>query len=245
MQTAPAATNSEQALLERYTAGTLSADFVQLGGEAQAFLARYLAPLRRPLGPAVLFVPGYGSIIATDPMVEAMLRAFAQAGSAVLVPQLPPAAATATLADHAALAQAALTRVQAALTHLHAQGARVVVVVGADEGAALAARCVADTGGRGLAGFAALGTWDGSLPAIALPVLEVVPAHEPVAMRLAAARRMAAVAVGRGHYQLHQVVGAGRRYPAYADDVAGHVRGWVTRHARAGPVQAGPGMAGR
>lgn len=235
----------EQALQARHAAGTLAADFIQLGDESQAFLARYQPPARQPVAPAVLFVPGQGRIVATDPMVAALLRAFEHADNAVLVPQLPLAATTAAGGDLAALAAAAGTRLEVALAHLRAQGAPAVVVIGEDEGAALAARYVADAGGTGLAGFAALGTWEGSLPAFALPVFEVVPEQEPAAMRLATARRVTAGAAKRRDYVQLRVAGAGRHHPVYAAEIASRVRGWVARHAAVGPQAPAVAIAGR
>lgn len=244
-QLGPAASAGEQALFARYTAGTLSADFIELGANGQAFLARHQLAARQPAEVAVLFVPGYARIIASDPLVDAMLGAFAHSAGAVLVPQLPLPAASATRADLEVLAEPALARVQAALAHLHAQGATTVVVVGADDGAGLVARCIADGVERGVAGLVVLGNWDGPLPAPALPILELVDVNEALAMRRATARRMAALTTGRHDYRQIQVADVGRRHPAYADDVAGRIRGWVTRQALPGLMQSAPAVAGR
>lgn len=224
----------EQDLLARVEADTLGAGFRTLQAADGPFLARYEPAEEPPALGAVLVVPGPGTSLPALGLLDALATEFPPARLAVLAVQLPLLGRNAELDDYAACETAARGRLASALAHLEADGITNVAVLGIDDGAALVARALgAGFGGGSITAFAARGRWQGSVEALDVPRLELLPGRDPLARRHAAARERAGsgsdVPTRRREYP-----GAARDFAGYDDGVARDLRGWLHKLGDAG-----------
>jgi hypothetical protein len=224
---ATACETREQALLGRLEANTLGPGFLALDTDEGPFLARYEPAEESPAIGAVLVVPGPGTPLPALRLLDALAAEFPPARMAVLAVQLPLLARSAELDDYAACEPAALSRITAALAHLQADGITEVAVLGLDDGAALVARALgAGLGGGNITAFAARGRWEGSVEALDVPRLELLPGRDPLARKHAAARARASSG-GDMPYRRREYPGAARDFTGHDDGVARDLRGWL------------------
>lgn len=216
----------EPALLARLEAKTLPADFIKLGGDAQPFLARYMASAKPEARGAVLFLPAPGRFIGDDPVIAAALDLLPAGGWSVLAVQTPLLTATAPLADYAATDAEALARAKAGLEHLAKQQTPpAVVVVGQARSVALALAAAKEAGQ--VTAVAAIGPWQDPLGDDNLPLLDLVPDRDPADLERATARRQQASRAKRVGYKLAVLAGADARLVGFEQDIARRIRGFA------------------
>ncbi len=224
----------EQDLLARLEAHTLGPGFLTLDADDGPFLVRYEPAEEPPALGAVLVVPGPGTALPALGLLDALAAEFPPARLAVIAVQLPLLARSADLQDYATCEAAARGRLEAALARLKADGIANVAVLGIDDGAALVARALgAGLGDGSITAFAARGRWEGSVEALDLPRLELLPGRDPLARQHAAARQRAS-AGSDVPSRRREYPGATRGFAGYDDGVARDLRGWLHRLGDAG-----------
>ncbi|MCB1749809.1 MAG: hypothetical protein KDK06_21740, partial [Gammaproteobacteria bacterium] len=225
----PAPGPLEAVLLERCTAGHLGGGCEALEAAGAPFLVRFVDAREPPTRGALLVIPGPAQLITAQPLFAALVDEFTPNGWAVLGVQLPLLTRSATLADYATTEDAARARLDAALARLDAAGITDVVVLGLEDGAALAARALAGGFGAGrVRAFATRGRWEAAVAPLPLPRLELLPEPDPRAAELADARRRALAASGVEAAALSlRYPGAGPRFTGFDAALARDLRGWV------------------
>lgn len=218
----------EAELRAAHAAGQLPADVVVLGGEP-GFLARYApAEADTPRG-ALLVLPAQAARVTADALVDAAMRAHAASPWAVLAPQLPLLPDTVERAAYADTSDTAIARLRTALAWLTKEGYTSVVMVGADDSAALVNAALAAGASDGVRAVALLGRWEGALDQLTLPVLELHAEGDAAAHRLALARKAAARKSSKADYELATLDALGAARPGFEADAARRVRGWAER----------------
>jgi len=219
-------TEREAELLARLEARTLGPDFLQLGPEEAPFVVRYAAA-RAPARGAVLFVPAPGALVSADGATAAVFAEFAGSAWAVIAPQppLPPPGAGAEA--YAGLAAATGERICAALEHLVAEQVPAVALAGVDGAAERLVESLAGCTAESAVGLAASGRWDADVSALAVPVLELLPARDVAALRAAEARATAVAKAGKTDYRRLELADAGGDFTLYGEEVARRLHGWV------------------
>ena len=215
----------EPALLARFEAKTLPADVIKLGGDAEPFLARYLAGAAPEAKGAVLVLPAPGHLVVDDPLVAALLAVLPPGGWSVIAVQTPLLPATAQQSEYDALHDQALARAKAGLEHLAKQQAPpAVVVVGRGASVDLAREVARDAGQ--VTAVAAIGPWAGTLGEDKLPLLDLAPDRDRRELERANARQQEAKRAGLEGYKLTVLHGADRRLVGFEEEIARRIRGF-------------------
>ncbi|MEQ8662669.1 MAG: hypothetical protein RLW62_17800, partial [Gammaproteobacteria bacterium] len=191
--------------------------------------ARYEPATEAPAAAAVLVVPGAGVALPAERLVDALAADLPGARLAVLAVQLPLLPRAAGLADYAACEPAALARLEAAVARLRADGIDNIVLLGLDDGAALAARALlAGLGDGAVSAFAARGRWQAEIAGLTLPRLELLPGSDAIAQAHSDARARAVRGQADGPpVRRRDYPGAGRDFAGHADTLARDLRGWL------------------
>ncbi len=227
--TASASTGSaaESALIARFEAGQLGAEYIVLDSNGGSFLARYEPAADAPPVGALLVVPGFARPISAEPAIDALLAEFPGNGWSVLAvqPKLPPPEAE--LATYSALQEPIQARLEAACARLQADGITRIVMVGLDGGAGVARRFLAEAASAALVtGFASRGAWEGELKGLERPLIEFVGEFDWRAARVGDQRPKAARR-DQLPYRRYTLAGVGVDYASSSAEFARGLRGWV------------------
>ncbi len=222
----------EPLLLARFEAKTLSADFIKLGDDTQPFLARYRAATKPPAKGAILFIPAPAQFISDDAVIAAALTELPAGGWSVLAIQMPLLPAVATMQQYADSHDQALARAKTALEYLTQQQTPAKLVVGRAANIELA-REVATSAGQNTA-LVALGPWSGQIGASKLPLFDVSPDRDHLALARARERHEEASHIKLPVYKQVVLNGANRHFVGFESEIVRRVRGFAERLPKAG-----------
>ena len=222
----------EPLLLARFEAKTLSADFIKLGDDTQPFLARYRAATKPPAKGAILFIPAPAQFISDDAVIAAALTELPAGGWSVLAIQMPLLPAVATMQQYADSHDQAVARAKTALEYLTEQQTPAKLVVGRAANIELA-REVATSAGENTA-LVALGPWSGQIGASKMPLFDVSPDRDQLALTRSRERHEEASRVKLPIYKQVVLNGADRHFVGFESEIARRVRGFAERLPEAG-----------
>ena len=229
----------EPLLLTRLETKTLAPDFIKLGDDAEPFLARYRAATRSPAKGAVLIIPAPGQFIGDDAVIAAALAELPQGGWSVLVVQTPLLPSVATLQQYADSHDQALARAKKGLEYLTEQRTPATAVVGR-AGSIELAREVATSAG-GLTALVALGPWSGQIGEGKLPLFDVSPDRDRVALARSRERYEEAGRMKLPIYKQVVLSGADRRFAGFESEIVRRIRGFAEHLPASGKAQPAPG----
>jgi hypothetical protein len=229
----------EPLLLARLAAKTLPTDFIKLGDDAQPILARYRAATKPPAKGAVLFIPAPGRFIGDDAVIAAALAELPEGGWSVLAVQTPLLPAVATTKQYDETHDQALARAKKGLEYLAQQQSPATVVVGR-AGSVELAREVAGAAGE-VAAVAALGPWSGEIGKSKMPLLDLSPERERIALARAGERKQEASRAKLEIYKQVVLTGADQRYIGFETEIARRIRGFAEHLPPPGKGAAAPG----
>jgi len=221
---ATAPTDPEALLWQKYAAGQLGNDYIELGRPPA--LARFVAAARpQPRGAFLLLSTAY-EFVGVDALVESALIRLPDAGWSVLAVQMPLSAPGVGVVE-AEFLDRALARARAGIAHLGAAAVAATIVVARGESIAVAEQLVRDT--PHVLGWATLGPWQGDLLAGGPAHFDVLGDADGRAQATFARRARAAAQAGRVDYRQFVLPGAGRDFRTQAGEVIARLQGWATR----------------
>ena len=232
-------TASELLLLARLQAKTLAGDFIKLGDDAQPILARYRAATKLPAKGAVLFIPAPGQFIGDDAVIAAALAELPGGGWSVLAVQTPLLPMIATMKHYQDSHDQGLERAKKALEYLAQQHTPASVVVGRAASIELA-REVATSAGEVVA-LVALGPWDGQIGESKLPLFDVSPDRDRVALARARERYEQASRAKLVVYKQVVLSGADQHFIGFETEIARRIRGFAEHLPPPGKAAPVPG----
>ena len=229
----------EPLLLARLETKTLAPDFIKLGDDAEPFLARYRAATKPPAKGAVLIIPAPGQFIGDDAVIAAALAELPKGGWSVLVVQTPLLPSVATLQQYADSHDQALARAKKGLEYLTQQQTPATAVVGRAGSIELAREVATNAGG--LTALVALGPWSGQIGEGKLPLFDVSPDRDRVALAHTRERYEEAGRMKLPIYKQVVLSGADRRFIGFESEIVRRIRGFAERLPAPGKAQPAPG----
>ncbi|MGD9600465.1 MAG: DUF3530 family protein [Gammaproteobacteria bacterium] len=176
----------------------------------------------RPQG-ALLIVPMMSAAL-TDPLPRALAHEPSRGGWVTFAMQPPP--------GDPRHADAFCARLQASLARARTEGNLPVVLVGIGTSVDAVLACHEGKLPAGVRGLAALGRWEADLDILQVPLLDVVPAADPVAQRAARTRAVAAESRTPGTYRQVAIDAPDGRFEGGEQEAARRVRGWLAQVPR-------------
>ena len=219
----------EENLMALIAADELRGEFVTLGPQGQSFAARFERAHEPAPENALLVVPPYGDFIGVDPLIDAYLSEFPMNGWSVLAVQPPLLPQVADRGIYDSLADQTIARILRAVEFLIEDGAEQIVIAGNAEGAMLARRYLADNRPAVVFALATVGRWAGEVGDIGIPVMELVPGRDDIALKLSERRKTEAVRIKSHQHELVVVAAADSTYTGFEAEIAKRVRGWADR----------------
>lgn len=215
----------EQNIMALIAADQQRRDFVTLGPQDQSFAARFERAHEPQPQSALLVVPPYRHFIGVDPMIDAFLDKFPINGWSVITVQPPLLPPVAEHGIYASLVDQTLARILRAMEFLIEDGAKQIVIVGDAGGAVLARRYLADNRPAAVFALATVGRWVGEVGEIGVPVMELVPGRDAVALKLSEQRKTEALRFQSHQHELVVVAAADSMYTGFEAEIAKRVRG--------------------
>jgi len=179
-----------------------------------------------------LFIPAPAQFISDDAVITAALTELPTGGWSVLAVQMPLLPAVATMQQYAASHDQAVARAKTALEYLTEQQTPAKLVVGRAANIELA-REVATSAGENTA-LVALGPWSGQIGASKLPLFDVSPDRDQLALARCRERHEEASRVKLPMYKQVVLNGADRHFVGFESEIARRVRGFAERLPEAG-----------
>ncbi len=220
----PAGSTTREQALSTLLEATGNPELVWLTAEGKRFFALYRVA-DKPKG-ALLIVPGPGQYADAAPLAHALRVTPTGGGWSTLAVQLPLPDLAAAAPAPRMFASQVCARINAGLAHLRETGATAIGVAAVDASAAQALDCLAATPAPAVLGVAALGRWRSARDDLPLAVLDLVPALDPTAGRLADARAARHAAAAGVAYRRDDLPAVDTRFTGVEEDVAKRVRGW-------------------
>jgi len=169
---------------------------------------------------ALLIVP-MDTAAVTDPLPRALAHEPSRGGWITLAMQPPPTGRPA--------AESFCARLQASLARTRSEGALPIVLAGVGTSVAAVLACHDGKLPDDVSALAALGRWEADLDALQVPLLDVVPATDPIAQRSARARAIAAESRAPGTYRQVVIDACDERFEGGEQEAARRVRGWLAQ----------------
>ncbi len=194
----------------------------------QHFLALVTAPpTSTPPQGMVLLVPAVQGAVS-DPLILALAAAPPASGWLTMAVQ-PPANAARMPVD---AQNAFCARITASLKFLQARGAPPVVLVGVGRSFEISRACLADQTPGKVAGLVGFGRWLGALNPQEVPLLDIPPTADPVAVQAAHLRAVVAVTRAQTTYRQIPIDALDERFEGAEQEAAKRLRGWLIQLPR-------------